>query len=91
MDLNEAVGLALKQQRLSKGLSQETIGASQSYISDIERGLKAISVEKLDELAKNMGVHPLTILTNSYLKIDANTDLQQIFELISKELSQLEN
>lgn len=91
MDLNEAIGLALKQQRLSKGLSQETIGASQSYISDIERGLKAISVEKLDELAKNMGVHPLTILTNSYLKIDADTDLQQIFELISKELSQLDN
>lgn len=91
MELNEAIGLALKQQRLSKGFSQETIGASQSYISDIERGLKSISVEKLDELANNMGVHPLTILANSYLKLDTNTDLQTIFDIISKELSQLKD
>ncbi|NWL77286.1 transcriptional regulator [Pseudomonas taiwanensis] len=67
MELKQAFGLAFKQLRTSKGLSQEAVGASQSYISDVERGIKSPTIDKLAELATNMGVHPLTILAKSYL------------------------
>lgn len=67
MDLNRALGRALRELRQSKGLSQESIGSSQSFISDVERGIKTLSVEKLEEFAVNIGVHPVTLLTKCYL------------------------
>ena len=56
MDLNHALGQAIKELRIAKGLSQELIGASQTYVSDIERGLKFLSVEKLDQFFRALGL-----------------------------------
>lgn len=88
MELKQALGKAIKELRLSSDLSQESVGASQSYISDVERGIKSPSVIKLAELAENMGVHPLTILAKSYLLANPELTVQALLEQLRQELEQ---
>lgn len=89
MELKQALAQAIKELRKSKELSQETVGASQSYISDVERGIKSPSVIKLAELAENMGVHPLTILAKSYLLADPKLGVDELLEQLRRELESL--
>lgn len=86
MELNQAVGQTLRKFRLISKVSQEQIGASQSYVSDVERGIKAISIEKLDEFAKILGVHPVTILVSSYLLADETLTPERLIDRIQREL-----
>ncbi len=86
MELKYAFGQALRELRISKDLSQESIGASQSYVSDVERGLKTPSIEKLDEFASTIGIHPVTILAKSYLVKDRSLSAEDLMALVRKEL-----
>ncbi|WDH52765.1 helix-turn-helix transcriptional regulator [Pseudomonas chlororaphis] len=86
MELKYAFGQALRELRMSKDLSQESIGASQSYVSDVERGLKTPSIEKLDEFASTIGIHPVTILAKSYLLKDRSLSPEDLMALVRKEL-----
>ncbi|MBU4636275.1 helix-turn-helix domain-containing protein [Pseudomonas chlororaphis] len=86
MELKYAFGKALREIRMSKDLSQESIGASQSYVSDVERGLKTPSIEKLDEFASNIGVHPVTILAKSYLLKDESLQPEILIARLREEL-----
>jgi transcriptional regulator with XRE-family HTH domain len=90
VELKQAFGQAFKELRISKGLSQEAVGASQSYISDVERGIKSPTIEKLAELAANMGVHPLTILARSYLVAGEAQSVDELMGQLQKELGELE-
>lgn len=78
MGIKVELGMALKKVRISKNLTQEDFGevSSRTYISSVERGLKSITLEKLDEISRFMGVHPLTILKMSYEQSDKNTNLE---------------
>lgn len=53
-------GKKLKQFRIAKGLSQEQLSAitdmDRSYISDIERGLRNVSLKNIEVLAKAFGI-----------------------------------
>lgn len=91
MELKQAVGQAFKELRISKGLPQEAAGASQSYISDVERGLKSPTIEKFNELATNIGVHPLIILARGYILAGAPESTDELLLLLKKELQGLEN
>ncbi len=87
MELQKAFGEALRRQRRAKGLTQEAFG--RTYLSELERGLKSPSLEKIDKLAARMGIHPLTLLTECFsLKDDADVD--EIFARITQELESLE-
>jgi transcriptional regulator with XRE-family HTH domain len=86
LELKYAFGQALRELRMSKDLSQESIGASQSYVSDVERGLKTPSIEKLDEFASTIGIHPVTILAKSYLLKDRSLSPEDLMALVRKEL-----
>lgn len=68
--LSKAIGAALKEAREAKGLTQEDfVGVSgRSYLSEIERGLKSPTLEKLDQLAGRIGIHPLELLLACYVK-----------------------
>jgi len=47
----------------------------------LERGLKGVTIEKIMEIAEVMGVHPLTVLLDSfssYEKVTAETLLKRI-------------
>ncbi|WP_244902344.1 helix-turn-helix domain-containing protein [Pseudomonas gessardii] len=87
LELSKALGQALKESRISKGLSQEQVGASQSYVSDIERGLKTLSLEKLDEFASGIGVHPITILARCYLIKEESMKQEDVINRLRLELS----
>ena len=88
MELKQAFGAALKKLRSERKLSQEDFSdvSSRTYLSTLERGLKSPSIEKVDDLATVMGVHPLTILVGCYLIQDNPITLDELFSLIRTEL-----
>lgn len=88
MELKQAFGSALKQLRSKKKLSQEDFSnvSSRTYLSTLERGLKNPTIEKVDELASVLDVHPLTILVGCYLLQDNPISLDELFSRIRKEL-----
>jgi transcriptional regulator with XRE-family HTH domain len=90
MELREALGTALRRQRKAQSLSQEafTTVSSRTYISQLERGLKSPTLEKVEELAKAMGVHPLTLLTECFSLRDQKS-VEDLFALIQQELASL--
>ncbi len=91
MELQQAFGQALRRQRKAAGLSQEgfTTVSSRTYLSQLERGLKNPSLDKIEELATIMGIHPLTLLVECYsLKDDIKP--KSIFAVITKELTSME-
>ncbi|MHA3886782.1 helix-turn-helix domain-containing protein [Stutzerimonas degradans] len=88
MELKQAFGQALKQLRMSQGLTQEDFSdvSSRTYLSTLERGLKSPTIDKLDEIASAMDVHPMSILALCYLQCDRSLTIEQLFERIRKEL-----
>lgn len=91
MELKKAFGQALKQMRTHKGLTQEDFSnvSSRTYLSTLERGLKSPTIDKLDEIASVIEVHPVSILVHSYLLRDRSMTIEQLFERVQKELGSL--
>lgn len=91
MDIKKSLGLAIKQSRNAKKITQEDFSgiSSRTYISTLERGLYSPTVEKVDAIAKVIGIHPLTLLALAYL-VDMNeTDPTGLLNQVHVELSQL--
>lgn len=68
MNLRHALALALKTARKTRKLTQEDFGiiSSRTYMSTLERGLKSPTLDKLDEIAQTMGMHPASIILAAY-------------------------
>jgi transcriptional regulator with XRE-family HTH domain len=83
---------ALRLVRKSKGLSQEDFSemSSRTYVSDLERSVKFPTLSKIDDLAAVLGVHPLTLLTLSYLRTADAEAVNRVLELVADEISALE-
>lgn len=92
MELKQAFGQALKKLRTSRKLTQEDFSqvSSRTYMSTLERGLKSPTLEKIEELASVLGVHPMTLLASSYLRLDDSLDQDDLLALIRRELLQAE-
>lgn len=60
MKVQKRLGLKIRDLRKSKGLSQEELSEKstidRTYISDVERGLRNISVVNLDKIARALEV-----------------------------------
>lgn len=82
---------ALKTARIARGLSQEAFSlvSSRTYVSSLERGLKAPTLSKVDELAEVLNVHPLTLLALSYMKDGDNKGIAHLLDAVSKELQEI--
>lgn len=82
-------GLALRTLRKAKKLSQEDFGtlSSRTYVSTLERGLKNPTLNKVDELAQVLGLHPLTILVLAYGAPDHPNHWKALIDLVTSELS----
>ena len=93
MELREAFATALRNTRIRHGLTQEDFGivSSRTYLSTLERGLKNITLEKASELAGRMGIHPLTLLLESFLLLEPGTDLDSLLERIRREINTDQN
>lgn len=91
MDFKKAFGIAFKEVRVAKKLTQEDFGlvSSRTYISTIERGLKAVTLEKLNELSTVLNMHPMTLIGMAYLKMDANLTADGLSKKIIDEIKSL--
>jgi transcriptional regulator with XRE-family HTH domain len=92
MELREAFAIALRNTRLRRGLTQEDFGivSSRTYLSTLERGLKNVTLEKASELAGRMEIHPLTLLLESFLLLDPDTDLDSLLERVRQEVTSVQ-
>ena len=93
MDTKIAFGLALKKIRKVKGLTQEDFGdvSSRTYLSTLERGMKSITLEKLNDLAQVLGVHPLSLLVLTYASCDKEVSIKGLINKIEIEIDSLRN
>lgn len=87
MDIKGAFAQALLSQRKLRGRTQEdfTEVTSRSYMSELERGSKCPTLEKVEALATVLQVHPLTLLVSSYMQKDG-LDLEAMFSVVREEL-----
>lgn len=87
------VATAIRLARRAKGMSQEdfSLVSSRTYLSSLERGLKSPTLNKLDELAAALGIHPLTLLTMAYLKIHDRQSTTSLLSAVMVELAKMQN
>ncbi len=90
MDYRQALGSSLRKIRKARGLSQESFAdvSGRAHISELERGVIGITVEKLIELAEVMDVHPLTLLLDSFSRYEDESPAR-LLKQIAKELKRV--
>lgn len=89
MELKQAFAIALRKMRLSQGLTQEDFGivSSRTYLSTLERGKKNPTIEKASELAERMGVHPLSLLVETFITLEPDTDIHALLSRVQMEVA----
>lgn len=88
MEIRESLGEALRRMRILHGLTQEDFGvvSSRTYVSTLERGLKAPTIQKIEELAGRIGIHPLSLIVSAYLIQDPDVGLDGLIRQVRKEV-----
>ena len=65
-DIQKKFGDKLRELRKQKGLSQEDLafksGLHRTYISDIERGSRNLSLKNIEKIANALGMSPKSLL-----------------------------
>jgi transcriptional regulator with XRE-family HTH domain len=82
---------ALRLTRRARGLSQEEFDviSSRTYISALERGIKQPTINKIDELAAVLGVHPLTLMVLSYAEKLSSTEVRRLLDKVEAQIGEL--
>lgn len=89
--LRHAIGEAIKAFRTARGMSQESLGPSQSYMSELERGVKKnVTFVKIDQVSEVIGVHPITIMTAAYRLSNPETSLKELLARVERELAEVD-
>jgi transcriptional regulator with XRE-family HTH domain len=91
MDTRQAFATSLKQARKAKNLTQEDFStvSSRTYLSTLERGLKSPTLDKIQELADTLEIHPLTLLVLTYTQLEENPEVSALIKKISHEIEEL--
>lgn len=91
MSLLKHFGEGLQRARKSRGLTQEDFSSvsSRTYLSSLERGIKAPTITKVEQLASVIGVHPLSLLALAYLP-GGLQDLGTLYSQLCADLAVLE-
>lgn len=81
-------GLGLQQARRKVGKTQEDFSnvSSRTYLSSLERGKKAPTITKIEQIASELGVHPLTLFALAFLVEDPGAQERMLLK-VSLELS----
>lgn len=92
MDLKKALGKVFVRTRKSANLTQEDFEpfSPRTYISHLERGLSSPTLDKLDELAKVMKVHPASLVFQAYLEYDKELTGLDLMTTIMNDLRKIE-
>ena len=87
MDIRRAFGNSLKVARKSRGLSQEDFSgvSSRTYLSTLERGIKSPTLDKINSLSELMEIHPLTLMTLTYLCAENETNPSHLLDRVASE------
>ncbi|MFJ7812970.1 helix-turn-helix domain-containing protein [Pseudomonas asiatica] len=80
MERKLAFGSALKSVRVQKGIAQEQIGASQSFVSTVERGIRSPTIEKMEKFAERLGANPATLII--LMQVDQEGEEEKIIEKV---------
>ena len=90
---NNNFAKALRLVRKSKRLCQEDFSliSSRTYVSDLERNVKFPTLTKVDAVAAVLGVHPLTLLTISYLPTLSEDATKLVLEFVPNEISTIDS
>lgn len=66
-DLQQTVGANLRAYRRARGINQEdfadVLGLHRTYLGDIERGKRNLSLRKVEQFAAVLELEPLSLLT----------------------------
>lgn len=91
MNLRQSLAIAIRTVRKNKGLTQEDFGvvSSRTYLSSLERGIKSPTLDKLEEIAGVLGIHPATILLMAYAIQAQPHDREELIEKIARETQDL--
>lgn len=72
MNLNKLVSKNIKYVRILNSITQEELAnlmdVNQSYISAIEKGSKAISLNRIEKIAKILNISPYILLKEDFEK-----------------------
>lgn len=79
-DIRDAFAEALKDMRLQAALAQTDFPplVSREYVSLLERGLRAPTLETIDGLAKVLDIPPLALILQCYLLRDPTITLEEL-------------
>ncbi|MBI3898656.1 MAG: helix-turn-helix transcriptional regulator [Gammaproteobacteria bacterium] len=85
-----ALGRALKEVRKARELTQEdfSVVSSRTYMSTLERGMKSPTIEKIEAIAETMKIHPLTLLTFTFMKAGNYRNAEELLKKIRAELAE---
>lgn len=89
LELKRAIGAFIKSYRLKRDISQESLGPSQPCISNLEAGKGSASLNKIEQIADVLGVHPISIIVAGYLTSNEYADKEQLLERIRIELAEI--
>jgi transcriptional regulator with XRE-family HTH domain len=89
MTLLKNFGEGLTQFRKSNGQTQEDFSnvSSRTYMSSLERGIKAPTITKIEQISSVLDVHPVSLFAIAYCK--SSRDLEALCTQISTEISKV--
>ena len=88
--MRHAFAKALRRVRKTRGLTQEDFApvSSRTYLSSLERGRQSPTLDKLQDLSQIIGLHPLSLLTLTYLYLDEKYNIDGLLTTVKNELDQ---
>lgn len=90
MNVRKGFASALRQIRNSKNLTQEDFSnvSSRTYLSSLERAMKSPTLDKVDELASVLEIHPATLMMLAYCHAE-KIELDRLYLQVSSEMKEL--
>jgi transcriptional regulator with XRE-family HTH domain len=92
MDLKEAFGKIFTRARKAAKLTQEDFEpiSPRTYISHLERGKSAPSIVKINDLSEVIGVHPASLIFQTYLLYDQEKTALDLMATIMDDLKKMD-
>lgn len=91
MGIKQSFATALRRVRRARKVTQEdfSVVSSRTYLSALERGLQSPTLEKIEELAGVLQVHPLTLIALAYVDHNHLDKLPELLRQVQDEIGQI--
>ncbi|RDU99330.1 helix-turn-helix domain-containing protein [Trinickia dinghuensis] len=91
MSIRLGLARGLRAARRMRGISQDGLGvSSRTYLSALELGKQTPTLDKLDEIARAIGVHPLSVLYYAYAVDLTPLEVHALGRVVRSEIATLE-